>query len=663
MREDWPDRGVIAIRREGGLKPVTVNFTLSGSATPGVDYMPSHASQITSPSGAREAWVELTPVNDVSVEGQETVSLTITGGAGYSPGTTTSVTATLDDASVLPGAKAAARFLLQAAFGPDQDSTGDADIIPENVEEVMGAGYEAWINDQFTRPPGYLQPWVDWAALNASALELYGQWKQFSWWGRVMGSPKLRPDDTATQLPDPLRQRVAFALSEILVTSDRPETLAVEQRGMANYYDLLVQHAFGNCRDLLYDVATHPVMGDYLSHINNRKANPAQKIYPDENFAREIMQLFTIGLWELNQDGTRKVYPAGRLLAGQPIPTYTNADITELARVFTGMTFADKNFPGTNGDYKQRMKMWDDHHDCNAKTLLGGFTIPARTPSAGNTGTAGLADVNDAVGSLFNHANTGPFLSRLLIQRMVTSNPSPGYISRVAAAFDDNGSNVRSDMKAVIKAILLDTEARDPAMMDMPAWGRLREPFLRVVNLARAFNAFSTSGHYALDQFTLDHMQDPMSAPSVFNFFLPAHSPPGALAQAGLTAPEFQIINASSAISGPNHLWNAINGDLHRHGHGNQAYAVKLNSGIELAMVVPVAQIGQDTSPGAAMDPDPLIRRIDLALTGGTLTPQQFQIIRGAMLRVSTGSWQWHRERLRLAICLVVTSADFNVFR
>lgn len=661
MREDWPDKGVIAIRRSGGVQPVTVNISLTGTATRGGDYSTIAGNQVSLGLGVREAWVEFAPINDATVEGQETIILTVTAGAGYTVGSPASATVLLDDPSVQPSAKAAARFMIQAAFGPDQDSAADGDDIPENVEEVMASGYEAWINDQFTRPIGYLQPWVDWAVTGnmAQNIQLYGNYKEFSWWGRAMGSPKLRPDAEDTQLPDPLRQRVAFALSEILVASDRPEALAVEQQGMANFYDLMVKHAFGNYRDLLYDVATHPVMGVFLSHLNNQKANPDLNTYPDENFAREVMQLFSIGLWKLNVDGSRQLDAQN-----QPIPTYTNSDITELARVFTGMTFADKNFPGTNGDYTQPMKMWDGFHDCDSKVLLGGFVVPARTASAGNTGTAGLADVNDAITNLFNQPSVGPFIAKQMIQRLVTSNPSPAYIGRVAAAF--NGTNPvgpRGDLKAVVKAILLDSEARDPAMMEVPTWGKLREPFLRVVNFARAFNAASTSGYYALDQFSLDHLQDPMNAPSVFNFFLPAHSPPGPITQLGLVAPEFQIINASSAVTGSNYFWSALgNNTLNPQGAGDASYAVQLQINAELGMITS-GNINADVPAGPALDPDPVIRRLDMVLTGGTLSPQEFQIIREAMMRIPTFSWRWHRERLRLAVYMITNSADFNVLR
>jgi len=672
MREDWPDKGVIAIRRSGGLKPLTVNVTFTGTATRNNDYTTSNiGTQVVLPMGARETWIELSPVNDLTTEGVESIVVNVAAGSGYSVGIASSATVTLGDASSLPCAKEAARFLIQAAFGPDQDESSDADIVPENVETLMAMGLEAWIEDQFTRPVGYIQPYTNWALQYANALELYGNYKEHAWWERAMGVPKLRPDSATTQLPDPLRQRVAFALSEILVTSDRPETLGVDYEGMANYYDIFEENAFGNYLDILKKVTMHPVMGVYLSHLGNQKANPALNLHPDENFAREVMQLFSIGLWQLNTDGSRKTYPVGHPQAGQFIPTYSNSDITELARVFTGLTWYDStSFNANNlinGDRLHPMIIYDAYHDCGAKTLLGGLAIAASTPSSGSTGTAGMADITAAVTNLFNHPNVGPFIGRLLIQRFVTSNPSAAYIGRVAAKFNDNGSGVRGDMKSFIKAILMDPEARDPAMMEAPTFGKLREPFLRVVNLARAFNAASTSGRYPLDQFNLDHVQDPQNSPSVFNFFLPGHSPPGPITQMGLVAPEFQIVNASSAITGANYFYNAIgNNSLHRWGSGTPAYTVELNLDPELGFIIPSAHINE-TTPSASnlLDLDLHIRRLDLMLLGGTMTPQLFQTIRESVDRVKPPdtSWEWHRERLRQLITAIVSSAEYNVLR
>jgi uncharacterized protein (DUF1800 family) len=260
--------------------------------------------------------------------------------------------------------------------------------------------------------------------------------------------------------------------------------------------------------------------------------------------------------------------------------------------------------------------------------------------------------VNAAVDNLFNHPNVGPFIGRLLIQRLVTSNPSPEYIGRVSAKFANNGSGVRGDMKAVIKAILMDPEARDPVMRNDPTFGKLREPFLKVVNMARAFNASSPSGWYYLDAFNLDHVQQPMNSPSVFNFYLPNYTPPGILAEAGLVAPEFQIINATSGVTAPNYYWGAIDGGLHRWGVGTAAYNARLNLAPERALT---------STP--ATNPDALIRRLDLVLTGGTLTARNFQIIREAVSRITTAGTDGQTARVKLAIYLILTSPEFAVQR
>lgn len=663
--ERWPDPILFAVRRAGGLQPLTVNISLTGSATRGTDYTTAvSGNTVRFGLGQREVFVEAVPVADASDgESTESVVLTALAGSGYTVGAANTAAGSLlnETAASGPSAKAAARFLIQAAFGPDQDSAGDPDQIPENVEEVMQMGFSGWINDQFTRPVGLLEPFVRWAGENANALAIYNDRKQDAWWGRAMGVPKLRPDDPSGQLPDPLRQRIGYCLSQIFVISDRMEDLAVNPEGMANYYDMLLNHSFGNFRDLLFDVSLHPCMGLYLSHLGNQRPNPALNRFPDENYAREIMQLFSIGLWELNADGTRKLDAQG-----QPVATYTNADITQFARVFTGLAFGgeNENFGLWPRDFTTPMGAWDEEHDLNPKTLLRGVTTPARTASPGNEGTATLLDVNAAVDNLFQHPNVGPFIGRQLIQRLVTSNPSPAYVGRVSAAFANNGQGVRGDMKAFIRAILLDPEARDAAKMSEPAFGKLREPFLRCVNLARAFNAYSQSGWYYLDAFQLDHVQEPMKSPSVFNHYQPGYAPPGALVQSGLVAPEFQIINATSAMMAPNYFWNAITGGLHRWGTGNPNYETLLNLTQEMLLNVPPEAVSDPYPSTQPLDPDPLLRRLDLVLTGGTLSPQQFQVIREALVRIGPFSaWEWPKSRLKLAIYLIVTSPDFSVQR
>ena len=670
--ERWPDPGVLVVRRSGGLQPLTVNIALTGTATRGVDYTASLSGNAVSfPPGVREVFIEIAPIADASgAEPTETIVLTALAGGGYSVAAQNSASVSLlnETAASAPSAKAAARFLIQAAFGPNQDSAGDADQIPENVEDVMTLGYSAWIDDQFTRPVGTLLPFVQWARAQPASAEIYGDWKQFAWWGRAMGLAKLRPDAAATQPADPLRQRVAFALSQIYIISDRMEDIAASPEGMVHFHDRLLAHAFGNFRDLLLDVSLHPCMGMYLSHLANRKANPVAHTFPDENYAREVMQLFSIGLWRLNPDGTRMLDGLG-----QPVATYTNANITEFARVFTGLAFGNNvNFDTYPRDFTVPMKGWDAEHDLAPKTLLLGATTPLRTASPGRTGTATMADVTAAIDNLFQHPNTGPFIGRLLIQRLITSNPTPAYLARVSAKFADNGAGVRGDLKAVVKQILLDPEARDPAMLANPAFGKMREPFLKCVNFARAFDAASTEGlatgsnWYALDTFAMDHVQEPFKAPSVFNFYLPTYAPPGALTQAGLVAPEFQIVNATSGVTAPNYFRNAIFGGLHRWGVARAERAVRLNVAQEMEMNVPgwSASPNPETPALDPADPDALLRRLDLALTGGTLTPRNFQIIREALQRLGRGSaWEWPRERLTLAIYLIVSSPEFAVQR
>ncbi len=661
LSQGWPSPGVFVVRRSGGLLPITVTVAFTGSATRNLNYLTNiSGNTVFIPAGIREVPITVQATSNVDANATESIVATLQTGTGYALGTPITGTITLNNQTATsgPSMQAAARFLFQAAFGPDQALPGDS--MPQNVPAVMSMGYSGWIDDQFTRPIGYVQPWVDWAAVNASGLSIYGNYKEFSWWNRVMGAPLLRPDATTTVTPDPLRQRVAFALSEIMVASDQPETLAVEQQGVANFYDLFETYAFGNFRDLLQAVARHPVMGIFLSHLGNQKANAATNVFPDENFAREVMQLFSIGLWMLNPDGTKQLD-----VNNQPIPTYTNADITELARVFTGLSFGNNaNFQNNPQDFTIPMKGFDAYHDCAAKTLIGGLQLPARTPSAGNLGTATMADVTAALDNLFNHQNTGPFIAFRLIQRLVTSNPSPAYISRVSAAFANDGTGVRGNMKAVIKAILLDPEARDPSMITQPTWGRLHEPLLRCVNYAHALHASSPSGDYQVNQFAFDFAQDPMSSPTVFNFFLPAYSPEGPITALGLTAPEFQIVNASTAVSGANYFWDQTLGDMNYYGQANPYYAVKPNLNDELAFLVPAAHVN-DTQPAAnlALDPDPLLRRLNISMTGGTLSPKELQIIREAVLRIPTSTYLWHRERLRMAIYLITASPEFNVLQ
>ena len=649
--ERWPEPAALVLRRAGGLKPLTVNVSFAGSATRGDDYLTSIVGNlVTFQPGQREVFIEITPIADLNdAEPVETILLTINPGAGYTIGALNSATATIynQTSGSGPTAKEAARFLVQAAFGPDQDTDGDG--IPQNVGTVMAQGFDAWLNDQASIPPQYHEPFV---AMANTIPQMYLDPKMVSWWNRALGTVAIYPGGPAAQY-DPVRQRIAYSLSQIFVVGDRPETLAVEYRGMSNYYDMLVRNSFGNFRTLLFDVATHPVMGFYLSHVRNKKGDPMANTFPDENFAREVMQLFSIGLWELEQNGTRKLDG----ITQKPIPTYTNTDITNFARVFTGLSYgpaSETNFNVYPNPPKWLVPMrgYDVHHDLAPKTLLKGVQLPARTASNPDLGTATWLDVNAAIDNLFNHPNVGPFVGRLLIQRLVTSNPSPAYIGRVAAAFADNGAGVRGDMKTFIKAILLDPEARDGAKLTDPQWGKPREPFLRCVNYARAFNAKSSGvDFYQVAQFNFDQQQQPYNSPSVFNFYLPNYIPPGPVGDAGLVAPEFQILNATTAVSSPNYFFNSINSrDLHRWGTADSTRTVRPNLTQEFAL--------------AGNDVDGLIRRLDLHLTCGGLSPIEFQSIREAVQRIDssvTGNWQ--TERVNLAVYLILTSPEFCILR
>lgn len=441
----------------------------------------------------------------------------------------------------------AARFLMQAAFGPTL----------AEIQQVQTLGYTGWIDQQVSLPPTWHSTYI-----REIYQDMLGQRSRTDYnRGGEVDSPFLFGNNMMTtfarasiQGEDQLRQRVAFALSQILVTSRRDANLENLCLGMSNYYDLFVDQAFGNYEDLLMKVTMHPVMGRYLSHVGNQKADPSINRYPDENYAREIMQLFTIGLWQLNPDGTQKLDGEGH-----PIPTYTNAEITQLARVMTGFWFGGHNWGGggwTESDFTTPMTLHGDRHDFGAKNLLGGYVIPARAATDENA----LRDVRDAVRHLFIQPNTAVFVSRQLIQFLVTDNPSPAYVQRISAIFTDNGNGVRGDLKAVVKGILLDDEARDPRFTDRPTVGRLKEPVIRAMALARAFGLKDVPDLLWWDwgDFFNASRQEPTYSPSVFNFYRPDYRAPGLLTQNHLAGPVFQITDSYSSISFPNRLWQLV---------------------------------------------------------------------------------------------------------
>ncbi len=502
----------------------------------------------------------------------------------------------------------ASRFLSQATLGANW----------EEIHRTAGIGFEAWLEEQFDRPIGYHQPFLD--GRLQLGLVLDAEHRRFSWWEQVMEGP------------DPLRQRVALALSEIFVVSDNANAVGSNPQGLANYYDMLLENAFGNYRDLLYDVSLHPIMGAYLSHLRNEKSDPRIGRFPDENYAREVMQLFSIGLYLLKPDGTS-------MLNGkhQPIPTYKNDTITELAKIFTGLAFdgPDRDFHDGQPSWTKPMRMYEEFHEPGPKNLLRGKLVPA--------GQSGLRDVTDAIDNLFVHPNVGPFMARRLIQRLVTSNPSPGYVKRVAAAFVNDGRGVRGDMKAVISAILLDPEARTGLVTSAVHHGMLRESFLRRVHLARAFDAASPAGSYPIADGGApeDFGQRPLSSPTVFNFFLPDHQPQGPIADAGLYAPEFQIITAVTAISSANALSGQVVGVMNN--DVNDAFEVRLDLSDEIS---------------AASDVRALVDRLDLILMYDNMSGPMRAVLIRALEQLADP-----RARARMAIELIAISPEYVVVK
>ncbi len=443
----------------------------------------------------------------------------------------------------------AARFLTQATFGPT-----DAD-----VGRVMSIGYAAWIDEQFAKP----------VSSHRNAYRALDQ----AWIGAGMGTTIWQTGTInafwkhALSGDDQLRQRVAYALSQIMVISMQDGTVGDNGEAVSAWLDMLADKGTGRYRDLLEGVATHPLMGAYLSHLKNRKADPRTGRVPDENFAREVLQLFSIGLHELNADGTPKTTNGGA-----PIETYSDQDIAGLAKVFTGYSWqcADWTdnacfFSGkvsgdtsdTKPDWSAPMMSYLQFYSGDNKAFLG-RTIAAASP--GNP----RSDLTLALDTLANHPNVGPFIGRQLIQRLVSSNPSPAYVSAVAGVF----ATTQGDMKAVVKAILMHPEAR--AMSDTS--GKVREPVLRLAAFMRAFGYRSQSGYYWVnntDNPGTQLGQTPLRSPSVFNFYRPGYASPGSVsASMGKVAPELQVVHETSTAGYVNFMrdliewnvgWDSIN--------------------------------------------------------------------------------------------------------
>lgn len=595
----------------------------------------------------------------------------------------------------------AARLLTQATFGPT-----DVDI-----QHLRAIGYQAWLGEQFTAAPTYELTYLNWVAVTLG--EQLGQDnRQEAWFLGALGGPDPQPN--APIHNDQLRQRVAFALSEIPVVSDQNPTLQGYPRGLAYYYDILARDAFGNYRQLLNDVTVSPAMGVYLNMMGNQRANSAMNVHPDENYAREINQLFSIGLVMLNIDGTPQ------LSNGRPIPTYTQATVTTFAHVFTGWNWASCDVNGndnfqycftpytTPSDFETPMVAYDQ---TNPVVIAGnspsyhdnGTNLPDDLPNkqllnypgaaAGgvlaNGGTA-ASDLGFALDNIYNHPNIAPFVGKQLIQRLVTSNPSPAYVARVATVFNNNRSSP-TQLQSVVQAILLDPEARYGQWAYPDTFGKLREPLLRLTHLWRAMGAYHKCGQdvstpnppnpptiirYANqpyryagyssawntsdNQYGVGIAQASLDANTVFNFFKPSFIPPGEMTQRHLLGPEFQINTDTTITNTSNAVQNvAFNMDVTDICDSGDLFGdVKINHAPDLAL----AGNGQ----GGPSDPsDRLVDAYNTRFMSGQMSPFMRQSLIDYLNTIDS-SWpsdgsDWRLQRIDRALYLIFISPEYAI--
>lgn len=532
----------------------------------------------------------------------------------------------------------ATRFLSQATFGPS----------PPAVEVLVDSGLESWFLAELEKPP---------------SLHLQTVLAGFPEDGQLLndnGNPlpeivSLTSDSiwrTAIEGDDQLRQRMAFALSQILVVSANSDLIRAPQT-VAHYADILTLGAFGNYRDLLEEVTYSPAMAVYLTYLRNQKADPETGRVPDENYARELLQLFTIGLAELNPDGT-PVTDTG----GAEVEIYDNDDITELAKVFTGLSFDGVPFEASLRQvpleaFHSPLAAFENFHSPEAKAFLGTH-IPA--------GTGATESIDMALDAIFAHPNVGPFIGRQFIQRFVTSAPDPAYVARVTAAFDagrytlpsgtEVGDGRRGDLGATIAAVLFDTQARDTQARQAPTFGKLREPVLRFTHWARAFDVNSAdAGNEAALRDTSSPQalaQHPYLSPSVFNFYRPAFIALGtATGDAGLTAPELQITNATSLVGYPNFIT----------GYAFEAAPLE-RPGLPASFV---PDYGEEVA--LADDPEALVTHLDRKLAHGALRPATRQRIADILRMLDAATDQGRLVRARVASVLVMSSPEYIVLR
>jgi uncharacterized protein (DUF1800 family) len=522
------------------------------------------------------------------------------------PGGTTS---TVANAQVQASLQSAARLLDQATFGPTLT----------DIQHVQTVGLQGYLNEQFALPattePDIATPPPTLCASNTIPCQ------QAEWW------------QAAITAPDQLRQRVAFAMSEMFVISSN----SVNARAVTPYQNILLNDAFGNFYTMMKDVTLSPGMGAYLNMLNSAKPTGTQ--IANENYARELMQLFTIGLVMLNQDGTPQLDASGN-----PIPTYTEAQVQAFARVYTGWTYATAtggvptSFPNNTANYDSPMAAVESQHDMAAKTLLNGTTLPA--------GQSSSQDLTGALTNIFNHQNVGPFVCRQLIQHLGTSNPSPAYVARISAVFANDGTGIRGNMKAVVQAILLDPEARAGDTNPSFDGGHLREPMLYMTNIIRGLGfTFLGAGagtgpeyYYTLGNYSTLLSEKPYASGSVFNFFPPNYVIPGSTTN----APEFSIENTASAILrltlADNIVYNRISD-----------FSVDLSATSALGIMA-------SATGNATTDSTNLVNALGNIFMHGQMPAQMQTDIINHVATLSNIP-----ERVRVATYLVITSSPYKV--
>ncbi len=769
--------------RTGGIGQITVPYSISGSAVAGVDFAPL-AGTVRFPAGARSVKIRVVPLADSQIEAAETVSLTLSPGAGFVLGSPLEASVTIDDSPdvlyvarlrTAPGLSSGgsgtaavrrdgnslgamvslsfgglgsdevsaeifrsldgvggpavftfpsdqvqgvewdfspagglsrmqilaalasgelwvrvnttgasgaeiigqllatpayqtppviapappaptiatdigetSRFLTQATFGPTEVS----------LAALNGNSYAGWIDAQLSIPPTLHQPGYIARRDQVIARDGNDGWqgpRNEIWWQRAL------------TVPDQLRQRMAFALSQIFVISQFG-ALDGSHEEVTLYYDMLLEKSFGNYRDLLEDVTLSPVMGTYLSMIRNRKPDPLTGHEPDENYAREIMQLMSVGLSQTHIDGSLKLDAEG-----MPIPTYTQEDTVGLAHIFTGWgphydpanppqwedggTASPEDWFLYGWDRKNPMTLYPPEHDTTARTILGGNVIPA--------GTDGTQRLEQALDVIFNHPNVGPFMAKHLIQKFVTSNPSPGYIARVAAVFNDDGTGVRGNLGATLKAVLLDYEARDPAPRASLSYGKPSEPLLRMARVFRAIpgilprSAFGDPNYYFNTQYSLPE-QAPLLSSSVFNFFQPGYSNPGQIARKGLLSPEFQIFGETNALRQANEIFSSVHWGVwtpEQDSEGN-------NYNFRFDFTALVAILNSSGNPVVAQNL--LLDHLNVRLLFGKMSAE----LRAEILAAYAALPGWfgtsterQESRVRMALYLILNSPEFYVQR